>query len=121
MRAFLIVHGLLHLGVWTTPEQPDRPAPFDRGHSWALAAAHVSPAPARAVALALAWYTALVYVVAGAGVLAGSGWWPTAALVAAAGGLALKAIWFDPWLSVGVLLDVGVIVAVACTWPASVY
>ncbi|MDF3145599.1 hypothetical protein, partial [Streptomyces sp. T21Q-yed] len=64
---------------------------------------------------------ALVYVVAGAGVLAGSGWWPTAALVAAAGGLALKAIWFDPWLSVGVLLDVGVIVAVACTWPASVY
>lgn len=63
--AFLIVHGLLHLGVWTTPEQPDKPAPFDRGHSWALAAAHVSTAPARAAALALAWYTALVYVVAG--------------------------------------------------------
>ncbi|CAM5276456.1 hypothetical protein SCANM124S_01116 [Streptomyces canus] len=33
----------------------------------------------------------------------------------------LKAIWCDPWLSVGVLLDVGVIVAVASTWPASVY
>ena len=119
--AFLIVHGLLHLGVWATPEQPDKPAPFDRGHSWASAAAHVSTAPARAAALTLAWYTGLVYVVAGAGVLTGTGWWPTAALVAAASGLALKAIWFDPWLSVGVLLDVGVIVAVACTWPASVY
>jgi hypothetical protein len=51
----------------------------------------------------------------------GSSWWPTAALVGAVGGLLLKAIWFDPWLSVGVLLDVGVIMAVACTWPASVY
>ncbi|GGL16567.1 hypothetical protein [Streptomyces flaveus] len=119
--AFLIVHGLLHLGVWTTPEQPDKPAPFDRGHSWALAAAHVSTAPARAAALALAWYTALVCVVAGAGVLAGSVWWPTAALVAAVSGLALKAIWFDPWLSVGVLLDVGVLVAVASSWPGSLY
>ncbi|MER6418256.1 hypothetical protein [Streptomyces sp. NPDC001137] len=62
-----------------------------------------------------------MYAVAGAAVLAGSGWWPTAALVAASSGLVLKAVWFDPWLSVGVLLDVGVITAVACSWPASVY
>ncbi|MGW3031879.1 hypothetical protein ACWDCB_11670 [Streptomyces sp. NPDC001178] len=68
-----------------------------------------------------AWYTAAVYAVAGAGVPAGAGWWPTAALVAASSGLVLKAVWFDPWLSVGVLLDVGVITAVACSWPASVY
>lgn len=121
VAVFLILHGLLHPGIWAAPRQPDKPSPFDPGHSWALAAAHVSPAPARAAALALAWYTAVVYAVAGAGALAGGGWWPTAALVGAASGLALKAIWFDPWLGVGVLLDVGVIVAVACTWPASVY
>ncbi|MFF6783711.1 hypothetical protein [Streptomyces sp. NPDC012510] len=121
VAAFLIMHGLLHPGVWTAPQQPDRPSPFDPGHSWALAAAHVSPAPARAAALAIAWYTAVVYAIAGAGALASSGWWPTAALVAAGSGLVLKAVWFDPWLSIGVLLDVGVIVAVACTWPASVY
>lgn len=90
--AFLIVHGLLHLGVWATPEQPDKPATFDRGLSWALAAARVSTAPARAAALALAWYTGLGYVVAGAGVLADTGWWPTAALVAAASGFALNSI-----------------------------
>ncbi|MFJ2237982.1 hypothetical protein [Streptomyces sp. NPDC087859] len=121
VAAFLIVHGLLHPGVWTAPQQPDKPPPFDPGHSWALAAAHVSPAPARATALALAWYTAVVYTVAGAGTLAGSEWWPTAAVVGAATGLVLKAIWFDPWLSVGALLDVGVVVAVASTWPASAY
>ncbi|WP_192583132.1 hypothetical protein [Streptomyces albicerus] len=121
VTAFLIAHGLLHPGVWTTPAQPGKPLAFDPGHSWALAAAHVSAAPARAASLALAWYVALVYAVAGAGVAAGSGWWPATAVVAASMGLALKAIWFDPWLSLGVLLDVGVIVAVAGTWPASLY
>lgn len=121
VAAFLIVHGLLHIGVWTAPQRPDKPSPFDPGHSRALAAAHVLPSPARATALAIAWYTAVVYAIAGAGVFAGSAWWPTAALVAAAVGLVLKAVWFDPWLTLGVLLDVGVIVAVACTWPASAY
>ncbi|MFF4351255.1 hypothetical protein [Streptomyces sp. NPDC001530] len=77
VAAFLIVHGLLHPGVWTAPQQSGEPAPFDPGHSWALTAAHVSAAPARAAALALAWYTALVYAIAGAGVIAGSGWWDT--------------------------------------------
>ncbi|MFE6199896.1 hypothetical protein [Streptomyces sp. NPDC057838] len=117
---FLILHGLLHPAVWAPPRQAGAPAPFDPGHSWALAAAHVAPAPARATALAIAWYTAVVYAVAGAGVLAGTGWWPTTALVAAVGGLVLKTVWFDPWLTVGLLLDAGVIAAVAGTWPASV-
>ena len=121
VAAFLIVHGLLHPGVWTAPQQPGAQAPFVPGHSWALTAARVPPATAGALALALAWYTAVVYAIAGVGVLAGTGWWPTAALVAASSGLLLKAVWFDPWLALGVLLDVGVIVAVACTWPASVY
>lgn len=121
VAAFLIVHGLLHPGVWTAPQEPAKAAPFIPGHSWALAAAHVPDAPTRAIALSLAWWTAVVYAIAGAGVLAGSEWWPTAALVAAASGLVLKAVWFDPWLSVGILLDAGVIVAVACTWPASVH
>ena len=121
VAAFLIVHGLLHPGVWAEPARAEGSASFDPGHSWALTAAHVSAAPARAAALALAWYTAVVYVVAGAGTMAGSNWWTTAAIVAASSGLALKAIWFHPWLTVGVLLDVGVIVAVACGWPASLY
>lgn len=123
VAAFLIAHGLLHPVVWTAPrQQPDgTPAPFVPGHSWALSASGVPAAAAGAVALALAWYTAVVYALAGAGVLAGAGWWPAAALVAASTGLLLKAVWFDPWLGFGVLLDVGVVVAVACTWPASVY
>ncbi|MEU6379836.1 hypothetical protein [Streptomyces sp. NPDC046909] len=121
VAVFLILHGLLHLCVWTASVPADGSAPFDPGHSWALEAAHVSAAPARAAALVLAWYTAVVYVVAGVGAIGGSGWWSGAAIVAASSGLALKAIWFHPWLTVGVLLDVGVIVAVASAWPASLY
>ncbi|MEU6378741.1 hypothetical protein [Streptomyces sp. NPDC046909] len=122
VAAFLVVHGLLHPGVWTAPQQPGgTPAPFTPGHSWLLVSAGVPAATARTAALTLAWCTALVYVVAGAGVPADAGWWPTAALVAASGGLMLKAVWFDPWLSVGVLLDLGVITAVACSWPGSLY
>lgn len=119
--AFLIVHGVLHPGVWTAPQQPDESAPFVPGRSWVLAAVRVAPALARAMGLALAWYTAVVYAVAGAGALAGSDWWPTAALVGAASGLVLKAVWFDRWLSIGVLLDVGVVAAVIGTWPASLH
>ncbi|MCX4913188.1 MULTISPECIES: hypothetical protein [unclassified Streptomyces] len=122
VAAFLLLHALLHPGVWTAPQQPaGTPAAFVPGHSWALSAARVPPATAGSVALAIAWYTAVVYGIAGAGVLAETGWWPTAALVGASMGLLLKVIWFHPWLTVGALLDIGVIIAVVCAWPASLY
>ncbi|MFM9373185.1 hypothetical protein [Streptomyces sp. Da 82-17] len=121
VAAFLVVHGLLHPGIWSAPWKGDESAPFDPGHSWVLAAVHVPSAPVRAVASALSWYTAVAYVVAGAGVLADTDWWDTAALTAACTGLVLKLVWYDRWLTVGVLLDVGVLLAVAYAWPASVH
>ncbi|KAF5992376.1 hypothetical protein [Streptomyces sp. WAC00263] len=120
VAGFLIAHGLLHPGIWAAPVPADR-FRFDPGRSWALTAVHASAAPARAAALALAWYTALLYVVAGAGAAVSSGWWPGVAIVAASSGLALKALWFHPWLAVGVLLDVGAVVAVICSWPGSLH
>jgi hypothetical protein len=120
VAGFLITHGLLHPGIWAAPAPADK-LPFDPGRSWALTAAHVSAAPARAAALALAWYTALLYVVAGAGAAVSSGWWPGVAIVAASSGLALKAIWFHPRLAAGILLDVGVILAVVFVWPGSLH
>ncbi|HET6861049.1 MAG TPA: hypothetical protein VFH94_28625 [Streptomyces sp.] len=121
VTAFLILHGLLHLCVWATPVRSDKPPPFDPGHSWVLTAAHVSAAPARVAVLLLAWFTTLVYVLAGAGVAAGAQWGPAAAVVAAMSGLVLKVIWFHPWLTFGVLLDAGVIAAVGSAWPGSLY
>jgi hypothetical protein len=119
--ALLSAHGLLHLGIWAPSHRRYRPEPFDPRHSWALAAAHVAGFPAAAVSVALASDTAILYVLAGAGLAVGAGWWSMAALVAASWGLVLKAIWFHPWLTVGALLDAAVVLAVAQSWPGSLY
>ncbi|WP_329528708.1 hypothetical protein [Streptomyces sp. NBC_01462] len=121
VAGFLIAHGLLHPGVWSARLPTGTRTPFDAGQSWAFTAARISAPPTRATARALAWYTATLYLVAGAGAAASSDWWPGAAIVAASSGLALKAIWFHPWIAVGILFDVGVIVAVASHWPGSLY
>ncbi|MZF87796.1 hypothetical protein [Streptomyces sp. SID5643] len=35
--------------------------------------------------------------------------------------LLLEALWFHPWLSLGMVLDAGVVTAVVTCWPASLY
>jgi hypothetical protein len=51
--------------------------------------------------------------------LIGAAWWAPAAVLAAAVALALKLVWLHPWLTVGVLLDLGVVAAVTAGSPAS--
>jgi hypothetical protein len=41
------------------------------------------------------------------------------AVVAAGLGLVLKTLYFHPWLSLGVLLDLGVLSAALTQWPVS--
>ncbi|MFH0245322.1 hypothetical protein ACGRHY_23545 [Streptomyces sp. HK10] len=118
---FLLAHALVHFRVWVTPQDPENPPPFAPGHSWALAAAHVTEETSRAAATALAAVTALLYAIAGVALLADADWWAPAAVVAAAGGLVLKVVWFNPWLLLGIALDAGVVLAVTLTWPASLY
>ena len=71
--------------------------------------------------MSLAAVTAMLYIIAGAAAAAHSGGSPDAAVAAAVSGLVLKAVWFNPWLLVGVLLDAGVLAAVFGQWPASLY
>ncbi|MEU1571293.1 hypothetical protein ABZ519_09045 [Streptomyces collinus] len=120
VSAFLFLHGLIHLPVWLA--RTDGNLPFDPRHSWALAAAGLPGArTAGAAAIGLASTTAVLYVIAGAATAAQSSGWSVAALTAACVGLLLKALWFHPWLSLGVVLDIGVITAVLTSWPASLY
>ncbi|SDN48311.1 hypothetical protein SAMN04487981_105204 [Streptomyces sp. cf386] len=132
VSTFLFVHGLLHLTVWLphgTTEQPVNPR-----YSWVLASAGLPQArdggaPGRAksrlgesrAAVALASVTTMLYVIAGAATAAQSSGWTAAAVLAASVGLVLKSLWFNPWLSLGVLLDAAVIAAVATSWPGSLY
>ncbi|PWI13258.1 hypothetical protein DI272_03265 [Streptomyces sp. Act143] len=120
VSVFLFVHGLVHLTVWL-PRQADR-QPFDPRYSWALAAAGLPRAGAMdAAAIGLASATAVLYLIAGLATAVQSSGWAAAALTAAAVGLLLKTLWFNPWLSLGVLLDAGVITAVLLAWPGSLY
>jgi hypothetical protein len=121
LAAFLIAHGLIHGGIYAVPKPPDEKAPFDPGHSWVLAGLGVAVGPARRTATLLAWLTAGLFALAGALLLGGAGGWAAAAVAAAAAGLVLKLGYFHAWLSLGVLLDLGVLTAVGAGWPASPY
>ena len=58
-------------------------------------------------------------LVASAGwmLLIGAGW-AAPALVGAVIGLGLKSLWFHPWLSLGIAIDLAVLAAVLGGWPA---
>ena len=44
--------------------------------------------------------------------------WAAVAGIAAVLGLVLKGLWFHPWLTLGVALDIAVAVTVLLGWPA---
>ncbi|CAM5480567.1 hypothetical protein GCM10010329_29690 [Streptomyces spiroverticillatus] len=110
VAAFLFAHGLIHLPMWWV--SADASAPFDPRHSWAWKRSGTA-------SVVLATATAVLYVVAGAALAAQAGAWSAVAVAAGVTGLVLKAVWFHPWLSFGVLLDAGVVAAAALHWPAS--
>jgi hypothetical protein len=117
--SFLIAHGLVHAAIYATPPDTAKQAPFDPARSWAVAAGHVPRALMRTVSVRLAWITAAAFAVAGMALAAGLQSWPLIAAVAAVTGLALKIVYFHPWLSAGVLIDVAIVVAAANDWPPS--
>ena len=117
----LAVHGLLHLAVWLPHPTPDlaKPPPFRPDHSAVLTAVAVPTGVARSVANGLAVTAAITYLVAAVGVAVQSDWVVAMAAFAAAVGLVLKALFFHPWLLVGVGLDVAILAAALTQWPVS--
>lgn len=116
---FLIVHGVLHIVVWMPPQpKADSPAPFDPSHSTLLATVGVRARATRALAVTLAAGAAAAYLLAAVALAADATWWGVLAMVGAALGLVLKLGYFNAWLSLGIALDAGVVVAVLANWPA---
>lgn len=116
---FLVAHGLLHLGIWLPKPAPGdgKQPPFEPDHSAVLT--RVMPeARTHRVAIVLAWVSAVAYVLAGVAVAVDVAAAPVA-VFAAVSGLLLKALFFHPWLSIGVLLDLGVLSSALFGWPVS--
>jgi hypothetical protein len=110
--AFLIVHGLIHPAVWSTPKPTGQKAPFDPSHSWLLG-------DARGLASALAVTVAVLYAIAGVGVFVDATWWQALTVATSAVSLALILLTFNPWLLAGIAIDATLIVGVAFyDWPS---
>jgi hypothetical protein len=121
ITAFLIAHGALHLAVWLppAPTQADRPAPFAPDHSTVLTKAHVTRTASHELAVRLAGAATVAYVLAGLAVALDLAWAVGLAAVAALIGLALKVLYFNPWLTLGVLLDAAVLSSALWSWPVT--
>lgn len=117
--AFLVAHGLLHLAIWLPrPEpDPDRPPPFEPDHSGVLTALHVPTTTTHRLSTTIAVVAAVSYVVAGLGVALSTSWVVGATVVAAVVGIVLKAVYFHPWLTIGLALDGLVLSAALASWP----
>ena len=119
--AFLAVHGLLHLAVWLPHPEPDaeRPPPFEPDHSGVLTALHVPAPTMHRLSTTLAVVAAVTYVVAGLGVAFSASWAMAVTVAAALVGIALKAVFFHPWLTIGLVLDGLVLSAALAGWPVA--
>lgn len=118
---FLAVHGLLHLAVWLPKPAPPpaKPPPFEPDHSAVLTAVRVPVRSVHALALGLAVGACAAYLLAAVAVALGPGWAVGVTVAAALLGLVLKGLYFHPWLSFGVLLDLGVLSAALWEWPVA--
>jgi hypothetical protein len=117
LGAFLLAHGAIHLG-FVSPRPPataDGPAwPFDLGRSWILGHLGLDGELARVLGMALIAVTiggfALAALVAIG--IAPAGIWPAAVAIGAVGSVAVLALFFHPWLVLGLAIDVALLWAV---------
>ena len=117
----LVAHGLVHAALWLPQAvgvRRSEDAPFDPGHSWLLSG--LSDSGVRTLGCVLAVAAAIALAGAGLGYIAEQAWWPVAAMGGAGTSLALIVLYWDVWLSVGVLIDVAVVAgAIAASTAAS--
>ena len=124
---FLITHGLVHAGLAAAPipnEPESKPGAFftatDR--SWLLPQLGLSTPVVQWVGVILVALTTVGFVLAGLGVFGVPGLttiWRTVAVVSSCLSLLLLVLFWHSWLVVGVLLDVGLLVALLWVkWPS---
>lgn len=93
--AFLVAHGVVHIGVWAMPKPADgKEPPFDSTHSWLLG-------DARKLAISLAVVSAALFAITALGLFGRADWWRAMAVVASGVSLGLMTLFFNPWLFVG--------------------
>lgn len=124
---FLIAHGLVHAGLAAAPIPNDpesKPGAFFTAlsRSWLLPQLGLNASAVQWTGIILVALSTLGFVLAGLGVFGVPGLvsvWRTVAVVSACLSLLLLILFWHSWLIVGVLIDVGILVALLLIeWPS---
>ena len=118
LAIFLIVHGLVHSILAVTPNPGDPgagPGAFFTAaeRSWLLPQLGLNATTIRWTGIILVFLSTLGFVLAGLGILGVPGLstiWRTVAVVSSCVSLLLLILFWHPWLIVGVLIDIGVLI-----------
>jgi hypothetical protein len=115
--AFLLAHGAIHAS-FLSPRPPATAGgptwPFELARSWVLTPLGLQPQTTRILGVALVGATIAAFglaALATAGVISADLWAPASAAGAVASAL-LLVLFFQPWLALGVLIDLGLLWAV---------
>ena len=126
LAVFLILHGLVHavLAAAPIPNDPDsNPGAYFTAtiRSWLLPRLGLNDTAVQWIGIILVVLTTLGFVLAGLGVFGAPGLrtvWRTVAVVSACVSLLLLILYWHPFLVAGVLLDIGILVALLwANWP----
>lgn len=104
----LIVHAIITGVVWSAPLLPD--APFNPSQSWLLGDARHLAVPASLV-------LAVALCATGIGLLTGQAWWAPVGLATGATATVFVLLYFNPWLSLAVVINAAIAAAAAASLP----
>jgi ABC-type Fe3+ transport system permease subunit len=114
---FVLLHGLVHL-LWFAPAPSDPKWPFAISKSQRLP--NASRSTLFLVAVVLVGVTVLGFALAALGLMGVPGLsqvWGTAAVTASASSLIACALFWNPQLIWGPIIDIAILVAVVIGWP----
>ena len=110
-----IAHGCIHASYLSRPPTPKPGAPqwpFHIDHSPVLALLRFPRGQVRPAGTALVMLVVAGFLATGTAFLADSGWWPPMAVAAALASFVLLALFYNPWLTLGLIIDTVIVVAV---------
>jgi len=118
LAGFLLAHALIHVS-YLTPAPPRTAGgpewPFELARTWLVTGLQLDPAIARSLGVALIAVTATLLVAAAlatVGWLVPSSWWSRLVVSGAAFSMLTLALYFHPWLLLGVAIDATLLWAV---------
>lgn len=121
VAAFIVAHGLIHLGFVSARPAPAPgapPWPFDLASGPAAASGRISPERLASLGRTLVLVVLVGYALAALGALGmlGETAFPTGLVIGSVASLGLLIAGYHRWLTVGIIVDVGLLAIAVSGW-----